>query len=183
MQNLLGIIDRRPFLPWPVWTTVCGYLGATQANVNLSKWHKFNIICATPEFDLTEQNSDLAELGSTYVPCKSSELNVISLFFLWKGRIEIEWHFRGSNPDPFYRKPKLYPSANQAMPYSRLMIILEFIVIKFPLTKRPWRWKSHFDYCQRQSLVCFSVLWKAFWMISIRLTFVTGFSMPRELNP
>ena len=58
---------------------------ARQANVNLSKWHKFNIICATPGFDLTEQNSDLAELGSTYVPCKSSELkklNVISLFFL-----------------------------------------------------------------------------------------------------
>ena len=119
MQNLLGIIDRRAFLPWPIWITVCGYLGATQANVKLSKMHKLNIICATPGIDITEQKSDLAELGSTYVPCKSSELkklNVKSLFFLWKGRIEIEWHFRGSNPDPLHRKPKLYPLPRELNP-------------------------------------------------------------------
>ena len=67
-------------LNYSVWLS-----GASQVNVNLSKWHKLNSICATPGFDFTEQKSDLAEFGSTYVPCKSSELkklNVKSLFFL-----------------------------------------------------------------------------------------------------
>ena len=57
---------------------------ARQANVNLSKRHKFNIICATPGFDLTEQNSDFAELGSTYM-CRAKALSLKSLksiFFL-----------------------------------------------------------------------------------------------------